>query len=82
YVRGIYWREGPDYATRNALGARRPLPDFYWTGDTDLNCLKNAIGDTLARAYAHHIQRLMVTGNFALIAGIDPHALHLWYLAV
>ncbi|MGL4312379.1 MAG: cryptochrome/photolyase family protein [Sphingomonas sp.] len=82
YVRGIYWREGPDYATRNALAAIRPLPAFYWTGETDLNCLKQAIGDTLAHAYAHHIQRLMVTGNFALIAGIDPHALHLWYLAI
>jgi len=82
YVRGIYWREGPDYARRNALNATRALPDFYWTGKTDLNCLKQAIGDTLAHAYAHHIQRLMVTGNFALIAGIDPHALHQWYLAV
>lgn len=82
YVRGIYWREGPDYAHRNALAASRALPDFYWTGQTDLNCLKQAIGDTLDNAYAHHIQRLMVTGNFALIAGIDPHALHLWYLAV
>ena len=82
YVRGIYWREGPDYVRRNALGAYRPLPDFYWTGDTDMACLAAAIGQTRREAYAHHIQRLMVTGTFALIAGIDPHALHEWYLAV
>ncbi len=82
YVRGIYWLAGPDYAQRNFLEAKRALPDFYWTGDTDLNCLKQAIGQTLDHGYAHHIQRLMITGNFALIAGIDPHAVHLWYLAV
>ena len=82
YVRGIYWREGPDYVRRNALEARRGLPDFYWTGDTDMACLAAAIGQTKREAYAHHIQRLMVTGTFALLAGIDPHALHEWYLAV
>ena len=82
YVRGIYWREGPDYVRRNALGADRPLPDFYWSGKTDMACLAAAIGQTRQEAYAHHIQRLMVTGTFALIAGIDPHALHEWYLAV
>ena len=82
YVRGIYWREGPDYVHRNALGATRPLPDFYWSGKTDMACLAAAIGQTREQAYAHHIQRLMVTGTFALIAGIDPHALHEWYLAV
>ncbi|BDW99867.1 cryptochrome/photolyase family protein [Maricaulis maris] len=82
YVRGIYWHEGPDYVRRNALGASRPLPDFYWTGKTDMACLADAIGQTRREAYAHHIQRLMVTGTFALIAGIDPHALHEWYLAV
>ncbi len=82
YVRGIYWREGPDYVRRNALGADRPLPDFYWSGKTDMACLAAAIGQTRKEAYAHHIQRLMVTGTFALIAGIDPHALHEWYLAV
>ncbi len=82
YVRGIYWREGPDYAYRNFLEAKRPLPDFYYTGDTDMLCLSEAIGQTLDLAYAHHIQRLMITGNFALIAGIDPHAVHLWYLEV
>ena len=82
YVRGIYWREGPDYVHRNALGATRPLPDFYWSAATDMACMRAAIEQTRDHAYAHHIQRLMVTGNFALLAGVDPHALHLWYLAV
>jgi deoxyribodipyrimidine photolyase-related protein len=82
YVRGIYWREGPDYAHRNALGATRPLPEFYWSAQTDMACLRAAIEQTRDEAYAHHIQRLMVTGNFALLAGVDPHELHEWYLAV
>jgi deoxyribodipyrimidine photolyase-related protein len=82
YVRGIYWWAGPDYVKRNFLGATRSLPDFYWTGDTDLNCLKQAIGQTLDHAYAHHIQRLMVTGNFAMLAGVDPEQVHEWYLQV
>lgn len=82
YVRGIYWWAGPDYAQRNALGATRPLPGFYWTGRTDMRCLAEAIGQTLDLAYAHHIQRLMVTGNFALLIGADPVAVHEWYLAV
>jgi deoxyribodipyrimidine photolyase-related protein len=82
YVRGIYWREGTDYLTRNALKATRALPPFYWTGETDMRCLSQAIGQTIKHAYAHHIQRLMITGNFALIAGIDPHQVHEWYLAV
>ncbi|MEP2103670.1 MAG: cryptochrome/photolyase family protein [Parasphingorhabdus sp.] len=82
YVRGIYWHEGPDYAGRNFLDAQRPLPDFYYTGDTDMLCLSEAIGQTLDLSYAHHIQRLMITGNFALIAGVDPHAVHIWYLEV
>jgi deoxyribodipyrimidine photolyase-related protein len=82
YVRGIYWREGPDYLTRNALNATRALPHFYWTGETGMRCMSQAIGQTIEHAYAHHIQRLMITGNFALIAGIDPHQVHEWYLAV
>jgi len=82
YVRGIYWLEGPDYVTRNFLNARRDLPAFYWTGDTDLFCLKEAIGQTLASARAHHIQRLMVTGNFALLIGSDPAQVHRWYLEI
>lgn len=82
YVRGIYWREGPDYARRNVLGATRPLPDFYWSGDTAMACIRAVVEQTRDEAYAHHIQRLMITGNFALLAGVNPHALHLWYLAV
>lgn len=82
YVRGIYWREGPDYARRNFLNAHRDLPGFYWTGETDMYCMSQAIGQTLERAYAHHIQRLMITGNFALLIGADPHQVHEWYLEV
>ncbi|GGB49481.1 cryptochrome/photolyase family protein [Blastomonas aquatica] len=82
YVRGIYWREGPEYAQRNALDAKRPLPGFYYDGQTDMHCMAQAIGQTMEHAYAHHIQRLMITGNFALVAGIDPHAVHQWYLEV
>ena len=82
YVRGIYWLEGPDYVARNFLNAHRDLPAFYWSGDTDLFCLKEAIGQTLASAHAHHIQRLMVTGNFALLIGADPAQVHKWYLEI
>jgi deoxyribodipyrimidine photolyase-related protein len=82
YVRGIYWREGPDYAHRNALDARRPLPGFYWSANTRMACVRAAVEQTRDHAYAHHIQRLMVTGTFALLAGVDPHELHQWYLAV
>ncbi|WIW87420.1 cryptochrome/photolyase family protein [Sphingobium sp. V4] len=82
YVRGIYWLEGPDYAKRNALRATRNLPGFYWTGETDMHCLSQAIGQTIDHGYAHHIQRLMITGNFALLAGVDPHQVHIWYLEV
>ena len=82
YVRGIYWLKMPGYREMNALHANRPLPEFYWTGETEMACLRSAIGQTKEEAYAHHIQRLMVTGNFALIAGIDPAAVHEWYLAV
>ena len=82
YMRGIYWREGPDYVTRNFLDAHRPLPGFYWTGETDLHCMAEAIGQTLANAHAHHIQRLMVTGNFAMLIGADPRQVHEWYLEI
>lgn len=82
YVRGIYWRFMPDYLERNALEAKRPLPDFYWTADTDMACVRDVVTTTRKHAYAHHIQRLMVTGNFALLAGIDPRAVNDWYLAV
>ncbi|MEM8645005.1 MAG: cryptochrome/photolyase family protein [Pseudomonadota bacterium] len=82
YVRGIYWHTMPGYERKNALGATRDLPWFYWTGETEMTCLAEAIGQTKREAYAHHIQRLMVTGNFAMLAGIDPHQVHEWYLAV
>ena len=82
YVRALYWLLAPDYASSNHLNAQRPLPAFYWTGETSMNCMKQAIGDTRANAYAHHIQRLMVTGNFALLAGIRPAEIEEWYLAV
>ena len=82
YVRGVYWTLMPTYADSNALGANRHLPDFYWTGDTEMGCLKNAIQSTQQTAYSHHIQRLMVTGNFALLAGIAPREIERWYLAV
>jgi len=82
YVRGVYWHFMPEYERRNALGADRPLPNFYWTGATDMNCLKDALSQTLRHGYAHHIQRLMVTGLFALLAGIRPDDVHRWYLAV
>ena len=82
YVRGIYWHFMPDYERRNALGADRPLPSIYWTADTDMNCLRDALGQTLRHGYAHHIQRLMVTGLFAMLAGVKPEEVHRWYLAV
>jgi deoxyribodipyrimidine photolyase-related protein len=82
YVRGIYWLKMPDYGKKNALQATRRLPWFYWTGETRMNCLHHAIADTVAHAYAHHIQRLMITGNFALLAGLDPDAVDEWYLIV
>ncbi len=82
YVRGLYDWAGPDYVTRNALGATRALPGFYWTGQTRMACLAAAIGQTLDLAYAHHIQRLIITGNYALLTGIDPKEVHHWYLAV
>ena len=82
YVRGVYWHFMPEYVDRNALGADRPLPNLYWTGDTEMNCLRDAVGQTLKHGYAHHIQRLMVTGLFALLFGVDPRRVHEWYLAV
>ena len=82
YVRGIYWLKMPGYERSNFFGHTRPLPEFYWTAQTDMACVKAAVTQTREQAYAHHIQRLMVTGNFAMLAGVDPHALHEWYLAV
>jgi deoxyribodipyrimidine photolyase-related protein len=82
YVRGVYWHFMPEYVERNALGADLPLPDFYWTAATEMNCLKDALQQTLRYGYAHHIQRLMVTGLFALLLGVKPQQVHEWYLAV
>ena len=82
YVRGIYWNFMPDYLEKNALHATEKLPDFYWDGKTDMNCLKQAIDQTLEHGYAHHIQRLMVTGLYALLFGVDPVEVHKWYLAI
>ncbi len=82
YVRGIYWLQMPGYVEKNYFDHQRPVPEFYWTGETDMACLKSAITQTKEDAYAHHIQRLMVTGNFALLAGVSPQALHEWYLIV
>lgn len=82
YMRGIYFLEGPAYSKRNVLEHNRDLPEVYWGGKTGMNCMEKAVAQTRDDAYAHHIQRLMVTGNFALLAGIDPHQVHEWYLAV
>jgi deoxyribodipyrimidine photolyase-related protein len=82
YVRGLYFHRMPGYLDENALGAQQPLPRFYWTGDTDMVCLAETVGQTLRHGYAHHIQRLMVTGLFALLLGVQPRRVHEWYLAV
>lgn len=82
YVRGIYWAHMPEYGTLNVLDHRRPLPSWYWTGQTQMACMRHAIGQTLQHAYAHHIQRLMITGNFALLAGVHPDEVDRWYLGV
>jgi len=82
YMRGIYFLEGPDYTSCNALEHSRKLPAAFWGAETKMNCIAKSVGQTREEAYAHHIQRLMVTGNFSLLAGIDPHQVHEWYLAV
>lgn len=80
FVRGVYWRYMPDYQHANALGANRPLPDWYWTGETDMACLRDTIQQTLAYGYANPMQRLMITGMFALLLGVHPYRVHEWYL--
>lgn len=82
YVRGLYWLKMPSYKKLNFFKAKRALPDFFWTADTNMNCLKQCINETKQNAYAHHIQRLMVIGNFALLAGLDPDVVNEWYLIV
>ena len=82
YMRGIYWAHMPEYSELNHFDNDRPLPSWYWTGDTKMNCLHKSIDQSLEHAYAHHIQRLMVTGNFALLAGIAPDEVDAWYLGI
>ena len=82
YVRGLYWQHMPQWYEWNVLDAKHDLPTFYWTGDTDMNCLRQTIEQTLQHGYAHHIQRLMVTGLFAQLFGVQPMQVHAWYLAV
>jgi len=82
FMRGMYWQEMPAYQQMNALDADRPLPQYFWTAKTKMNCMQKAIGQSLEYAYAHHIQRLMITGNFCLMAGIDPDEVDEWYLGI
>jgi len=82
YIRGIYWLHMPDYGRLNTMGADRKLPWFYWSAQTRMNCMAQAVGQTRDNAYAHHIQRLMITGNFALLAGLSPDEVDEWYLVV
>ncbi len=82
YIRGIYWLRMPEYADQNFFEANSKLPDFYWTAKTKMNCLRQCVIETKQNAYAHHIQRLMVLGNFALLAGIDPKEVNEWFLIV
>ncbi|MFT6559298.1 cryptochrome/photolyase family protein [Sneathiella sp.] len=82
YVRGVYWLKMPGYSDLNFFNATRNLPDFFWTADTDMNCLRHSVTETKVNAYAHHIQRLMVLGNFALLAGVDPDQVNEWFLIV
>ena len=82
FIRGVYWHFMPEYAERNTLDHDQALPEWYWTGQTQMRCLAQAIDATRRNAYAHHIQRLMVTGNFALLLGVIPEEICRWYLAV
>ena len=82
YIRGVYWVNMPAYKTLNHLEASNNLPDYFWTGETKMTCVKQAVDQSLDYAYAHHIQRLMVTGNFAMLAGIDPDQVDQWYLGI
>ncbi len=82
YIRGIYWRYMPEYLDMNEMKAEEPLPEFYWSGETELSCLHHTIRDTLRNGYAHHIQRLMVTGLYALLLGVRPREVEDWYLGI
>jgi len=82
YIRAVYWVNMPGYSSRNELGAQRPLPSYFWTGRTNMACMAQAIGQSLQYAYAHHIQRLMITGNFCLLTGVEPQQVDDWYLGI
>ena len=82
YVRGLYWLKMPEYKSMNALEAHRPLPSFFWSGQTKMKCLSQVVYQTRKYAYAHHIQRLMVVGNFALLAGLSPDEVNDWFMIV
>jgi deoxyribodipyrimidine photolyase-related protein len=82
YMRGMYWNFMPNYKTLNTLNNTNALPDFYWTGNTKMNCLKSAINNSLENSYAHHIQRLMITGNYALLTQTHPDEVDAWYLGI
>lgn len=82
FIRGVYFLEGPEYERRNALGHTGSLPEFYWTGQTDMRCMSESIRSVIELGYSHHIARLMVTGNFALLSGIDPAHVNDWYLGM
>ena len=82
FVRGVYWLKMPGYADLNELQADQPVPDFFWSGDTDMACVADAVGQLNETAYAHHIQRLMVLGEFGLLLGCDPYQMHQWHLSM
>ncbi len=82
YMRGIYWLKMPEYASMNYFNNQEKLPEWFWTGNTKMNCLKDTINQSLDYGYAHHIQRLMITGNFGLLAGIHPDEMDAWYLGI
>ncbi len=82
YVRGVYWMQMPDYAEMNALGADLPMPAFMWTAETEMNCVSRSVGQLIDHAYAHHIQRLMVLGLFAMLLGVRPYDVHRWHMSM
>ncbi|MFO0859036.1 MAG: cryptochrome/photolyase family protein [Phycisphaerales bacterium] len=82
FIRGVYWLEGPDYAERNSIGNTGNLPHFYWTGETDMQCMNRCLNQVIDTSFGHHIQRLMITGNFALLSGVHPRAISNWYLGM
>jgi deoxyribodipyrimidine photolyase-related protein len=82
FIRGVYWLEGPAYPDRNSLNQHGSLPSMYWTADTDMACMKSCLGQVVNTGFGHHIQRLMVTGNFALMSGVHPRAVSDWYLGM